>query len=99
MTGFRQRRPGDGTPISQPTRAYLSYDSQNLYVVFVCEDDDAGNLRANLAKREIIGDDDRVTVYLDTYDDNRRAYVFSANALGVQQDGFFTEGQGQDRQV
>ncbi len=98
MTGFRQRRPGDGTPISQPTRAYLSYDSQNLYVVFVCEDDDAGNLRANLAKREIIGDDDRVTVYLDTYDDNRRAYVFSANALGVQQDGFFTEGQGQDRQ-
>ncbi len=98
VTGFRQRRPGDGTPISQPTRVYLSYDSQNLYVVFVCEDDDAASIRANLAKREIIGDDDRVTVYLDTYDDNRRAYVFSSNALGVQQDGFFTEGQGQDRQ-
>src|SRR5262249_12590917 len=35
---FRQREPGDGVPATQPTSAYLSYDSQNLYVAFLCKD-------------------------------------------------------------
>jgi len=30
VTDFRQIDPGDGDPVSQPTTAYLSYDSNNL---------------------------------------------------------------------
>src|SRR5437773_8437470 len=95
VTGFRQRDPGDGAAVSAPTTAYLSYDDANLYVVFVCKDDTA-KVRASLANREDVGGDDGVAVYLDTFHDHKRAYVFWANPLGVQLDGIMTEGQDDD---
>jgi hypothetical protein len=95
VTDFRQYEPGDGVPASQPTAAYLSYDDRNLYVVFVCRDEPA-RIRARLAKREDIADDDKVVVNLDTFHDHRHAYRFSANPLGVQLDSLWTEGQGGD---
>jgi hypothetical protein len=95
VTGFLQREPGDGVPVSQETTAYLSFDSHNLYVVFVCKDL-PDKVRAHLAKREDIGSDDSVVLNLDTFHDRRRAYTFSVNPLGVQQDFIFTEGQGAD---
>jgi Domain of unknown function (DUF5916) len=95
VTDFRQREPGDGLPVSQGTRAYLSYDDANLYVVFICRDDPA-KVRANIARREDIGHDDHVIVYLDTFRDRKRAYRFAVNPLGVQQDGILTEGLSED---
>ena len=95
VTGFRQREPGDGTPVTQPTTAYLSYDEKNLYVVFVCKDE-PGKVRARMSKREDIDSDDTVVLNLDTFHDRQRAYTFSANPLGIQQDYIFTEGQGAD---
>src|SRR5213594_467968 len=95
VTGFRQRDPGDGVAVSAPTTAYLSYDDDNLYVLFVCKDDPA-KVRAKLANREDVGNDDGVAVYLDTFHDRKRAYVFWANPLGVQLDGIVTEGQDDD---
>src|SRR5439155_1248827 len=88
----RQREPGDGTPVSQATTAYLSYDDANLYVVFVCRDDPA-RVRARVARREEIAADDQVVLYLDTFRDHERAYFFMANPLGVQLDGIKTQGQ------
>src|SRR5215831_754289 len=91
LTGFRQREPGDGTPVSQDTSAYLFYDDTKLYVVFVCHDI-PGLIRSRLAPREDIAEDDQVSIYLDTFHDRRHAYVFSANPRGVQEDGLITEG-------
>jgi len=95
VSDFRQREPGDGTPVSQATTAFLSYDDDHLYVVFVCKDDPAA-IRANVARREDIGSDDAVAVYLDTFHDRERAYVFVVNPLGIQLDGIETEGQSGD---
>jgi hypothetical protein len=95
VTDFRQREPGDGTPVSQTTIAYLSYDDANLYVVFICKDDPA-KVRAHVARREDITSDDQVVVYLDTFRDRERAYFFMVNPLGVQLDGITTEGQDDD---
>src|SRR5438093_3531355 len=92
VSDFRQREPGDGTPVSQATTAYLSYDDANLYVVIVCRDDPA-KVRGRVARREEIGADDQVVLYLDTFRDRERAYFFMANPLGVQLDGIKTEGQ------
>ena len=75
--------------------ASVSYDEENLYVVFVAWDDPA-KIRAHLAKREDILADDRVVVYLDTFRDGHRAYLFACNPLGVQLDGTLTEGQDED---
>ena len=95
VVDFFQRTPGDGVPVSRPTTAYLSYDDDNLYAVFVCGDHPE-QVRAHVARREAIGGDDRVSLFLDTFQDHRRAYVFSANALGIQQDSIVTEGQPED---
>jgi hypothetical protein len=95
ITDFRQRQPGDGEPVSEPTRAYVSYDQDNLNVVFVCTDDPS-QVRARVVPREKITDDDRVGVFLDTFDDNQRAYAFFVNPLGIQRDGVITEGQSDD---
>jgi len=95
VTDLRQREPGDGTPVSQPTTVYLSYDDDNLYAVFVCRDEPA-KIRASIARREEIGGDDAVAIYLDAFHDREHAYVFMANPRGVQLDGIRTEGQDED---
>src|SRR5207247_10978660 len=95
LTEFRQRDPGDGVPASRKTTAFVSYDDKSLYVVFVC-DDEPGQIRSHLTRREAILGDDHVVVYLDTFRDGQRAYYFAANPLGVQRDGIFTEGQKDD---
>ncbi len=95
LTGFVQREPGDNVPVSQPTDAYLSYDANQLYVVFVCHDDPT-KIRARMSKREAILSDEVVGIILDTYHDKRRAYEFLANPLGIQLDGVTTEGENDD---
>lgn len=92
---FRQYIPGDGNPASEATAAYLSYDARNLYVVFVCHDQ-PGQVRAHLAPREQLDQDDGVGVYLDTFRDRQRAYFFFSNPLGIQEDAVYTEGQTTD---
>ena len=93
--GFRQRDPHDGKPASRNTTAYLSYDSNSLYVVFECEAD-VKTLRARMGKRDTLFGDEMVNVSIDTFHDRRRAYMFFANPLGVQLDGITTEGQDDD---
>jgi hypothetical protein len=90
VSGFVQRNPYDGRPVSQATEAYLGYDNKNLYVVFVCFDDPS-KVRARRARREDILSDDNVEIMLDTFHDQRRAYMFQANPLGVQWDAIWTE--------
>src|SRR5713101_5556409 len=95
VTDFRQNTPGDGTPATESTTAYLSYDEKNLYAVFVCQDQ-PGAVRAHLSKREASDQDDGVGLLLDTFRDFHRAYFFFSNPLGVQTDAIYTEGQGYD---
>src|SRR5260370_7589221 len=95
VTDFRQNIPGDGTPATESTTAYLSYDDKNLYAVFICHDE-PGQVRAHLSRREASDQDDGVGVLLDTYRDFHRAYFFYSNPLGVQTDAIYTEGQGYD---
>jgi hypothetical protein len=95
VTDFRQNQPGDGTPATEPTTAYLSYDTKNLYLVFVCWEV-REELRAHLSRREDTDQDDTVAVFLDTFRDAHRAYYFSSNPLGIQADAIYTEPEGYD---
>ncbi|ALN55894.1 carbohydrate binding family 9 domain-containing protein [Lysobacter enzymogenes] len=92
---FRQNKPGDGVPSTLETRAYLSYDDHNLYVVFVCKDDPK-QVRARIARRDAVFGDDGVQLMLDTYHDKQRAFVFTVNPYGAQMDSRYTEGPGYD---
>ena len=96
VDGFLQRQPNDLVPSTERTDAYLSYDSTNLYVVFVCHAADPSTIRARMSRREAIFADDFVAVILDTFDDQQRAFMFFSNPLGIQTDGITTEGQDDD---
>ena len=92
LTGFSQYLPVDQRPAVEATEVRLFYTPQALYVGIVATASDPASVRATLSKRDNIGNDDRVTVYLDTFNDRRRAFFFGANPLGVQVDGVRTEG-------
>src|SRR6266567_306861 len=95
ITVFKQFDPHDGEPVSQATAAYLSYDSKNLYVGWICKDDPA-KIRARVAPRKQIDTDDRVTINIDTFLDHKHAYWFDVNPYGIQYDGRTTDGIGDD---
>ncbi|MGH9945901.1 MAG: DUF5916 domain-containing protein [Pyrinomonadaceae bacterium] len=95
---FYQTSPGDNIAPSKPTEVYVMYDELNMYIAFKCWDE-KDKIRATVAKRDNVFGEDNVRVWLDTYDDRRRAYVLGFNPLGIQQDGIFTEGQGADFSV
>jgi hypothetical protein len=92
---FYQISPGDNIAPSKPTEAFIGYDSHTLYLGFHCFDE-PDKVRATLPQRDDIFNEDNVRVFLDTYNDQRRAYVLGWNPLGVQADAIMTEGQGQD---
>ncbi|HEY0080295.1 MAG TPA: DUF5916 domain-containing protein [Pyrinomonadaceae bacterium] len=95
---FYQIRPGDNIAPSQPTVAYIGYDAKFLYLGFHAHDEQ-GKVRATIAKRDNIFEDDWIGVILDTYNDKRKGYELFFNPLGVQADGIMTEGAGEDFNV
>ena len=95
LKDFYQIQPGDNLIPENRTEVRLGYDARFLYIAFHCFDDPA-KVRANIPKRDNIWDDDYVGILFDTFNDQRRAYEFDFNPLGVQADGIWTEGQGED---
>src|SRR5215467_11292873 len=96
VSGFIEKDPIDGAQPTQQTDVYMGYDHQNLYVVWICFDKEPGKIRAHLSRRENIFDDDYVEITLDTFHDQRRGLIFTTNPLGIQADGIWTEGSGND---
>lgn len=95
---FYQTYPGNNTPPSKPTEFMMMYDEKNLYVAWKCWDE-KDKIRATVAKRDEVFSEDNVRMWLDTFNDRRRAYVIGFNPLGIQADGIFTEGRGADFSV
>ena len=87
---FLQVQPGDNIAPTQPTEAYLAYDAKTLYLAFRAFDE-PDKIRATVAKRDDIFNDDFVGVYLDTFNDQRRAYEFLFNPFGIQADATVIE--------
>jgi Domain of unknown function (DUF5916)/Carbohydrate family 9 binding domain-like len=99
LSDFYQTNPGDNTEPSYRTEALIGYDSKTLYLAFRAFDE-PDKVRATIARRDsFLETDDSVRILLDTFNDQRRAYVLAFNPLGVQQDGVRTEGVGVDFSV
>ena len=98
LSDFYQIRPGDNLQPAAQTEVRLGYDATNLYVSFYAHDK-PGRVRATVAKRDDVANDDSVALYLDTFNDQRRAYILIFNPLGIQADGIFTEGADEDFSV
>ena len=96
LTGFSQYQPVDRQPAADSTEVLVLYTDHAIY--FGIRAFEAhGNVSATLADRDRIASNDHVELYLDTFDDRRRALLFAVNAFGIQSDGTFAEGSGVDR--
>jgi len=94
LHGFTQYDPSEGIPASQNTEVRVLVTSDAVLLAVRAFDREEGGVRATLAKRDGFGDsDDYVRILLDTFHDQRRAFVFQVNPLGVQGDGLWVEGQ------
>ena len=93
VDGFVQIRPRDGEPVSERTEAYVGYDAEHLYLVFVCFDSRPDLVRAHMVRREGVFDafDDDIEVRIDTFNDQRRSYYLVTNPLGIQLDASWPE--------
>jgi hypothetical protein len=98
LKDFYQTQPGDNIAPSRSTELLIGYDDKFLYLGFRAHEQ-PDQIRATVAKRDAVLDDDNVRVYLDTFNDQRKAYVLVFNPLGVQQDGILTEGNSEDYSV
>ncbi len=92
LGGFSQYRPSDSRPAEEQTEVLVWYSPTALHFGIIARDREPGSVRATVADRDNLANDDAVTIYLDTFNDRRRAFFFTVNPLGVQQDGVQTEG-------
>lgn len=98
LKDFYQISPGDNTAPSMPTEVWMGYDSKFFYLA-VHAFDDPSKVRASVASRDNVFGEDNVRIFLDTFNDQRKAYLLGWNPLGVQQDGVATEGSNTDYSV
>lgn len=90
LTGFSQFFPNDGVAAQDSTEVLVWYSATALHVgirAYAAP----GTVRATLADRDRITQDDNVQLFLGTYNDSRQALVFSVNPFGIQSDGVLTE--------
>ncbi len=93
---FLQFTPKEKGVPTQQTVAYLGFDQKNIYVAFRCSDSEPEKIRASITNRDNIIDDDWVAVFIDTFNEKRRAFTFIINPLGVQLDCIRMEEGGND---
>jgi hypothetical protein len=93
LRGFSQYSPQDGVPARDSTRVLVWHSAEAIHFGIQAFAD-AGTVRATLAERDRIDNDDQVLILLDTFNDARRASVFGVNPLGVQMDGIRLEAEG-----
>ena len=92
VTEFRQRNPVAGAIPSEATEVRIAFDAENIYFGFMFYDSEPDDIIAQVLQREgRIDLDDRVIIGLDSYDDDRSAYIFELNALGTQGDALITD--------
>lgn len=86
-----ETRPAENTPPPVKTECLITHDDDQLYVAFRAHDPDPSQIRAHLSDRDRAFDDDFVGIVLDPFNDERRAFEFFVNPLGIQMDLFMDD--------
>jgi hypothetical protein len=81
-----ETRPGENVPPPVETICLVTYDEDRFYAAFRAFDPEPRRIRAHLQDRDTIFNDDLVGIKLDPFNDERRAFQFFVNPLGVQFD-------------
>lgn len=95
LTGFSQYLPVDRLPAADSTEVLVMYGREAMYFG-IRAFEPHGTVTATLADRDRLSANDQIQLMLDTFNDRRRAFVISANPLGIQSDGTYADGSGTD---
>ena len=90
-------QPGDNIPAPVKTECLVTYDIHNLYIGFRCFDPEPKKIRAHLMDRDDTDTlilDDHLSFMVDAFNDERRAFQFRVNPMGVQADAILSELEG-----
>lgn len=98
LTGFRQTQPGDNIAPTYETIAMIGYDEKYFYIGIRAFSKPA-EIRATMTRRDNILKDDYISVFLDTFNDRRTAYILMLNPFGIQQDGIMADTNDPDYSV
>jgi len=90
LNEFSRYAPTDGDAADDSTEVLVWYSPTALHVG-VRAYAQPGSVRATLADRDKMFNDDYIGIFIGTFNDGRQATVFSANPLGVQGDGIVVE--------
>lgn len=93
LTGFSLYQPVDQRAAPDSTEVLVWYSTTAIYFG-VRAFEPHGVVRATLADRDRVSNDDNIELHLDTFAERRRAFVFIVNPLGIQADGTKSEGGG-----
>ncbi|HEV8581880.1 MAG TPA: DUF5916 domain-containing protein [Thermoanaerobaculia bacterium] len=87
LDGFIQFDPNRGQPASERTEARVGYDSQNIYFGIRCYDREPAKILGSGMRPDLdLGQDDSITIVLDTFHDRRNGFLFQVNPLGARTD-------------
>ncbi len=81
-----ETRPRENVTPEVETEVWMAYDGGRLYTAIRAHDPEPGRIRARLTDRDRAFQDDFAGIVLDTFNDERRAFEFFVNPLGVQMD-------------
>ena len=84
---FIEFQPDTGTAPTEQTLMKILYDDKNLYVGFKCYQKDPSTIERRLGRRDTFPGD-WVEINIDSYNDDRTAFSFTASSSGVKSDEF-----------
>lgn len=93
FSDFKSFIPDFGKVLPQLTKAWIAYDSENLYFAFDCQDPEPEKIKANISGRDEIRGDDWICLNIDSRFDQQGIYGFYVNPLGIQMDTRYDAGK------
>jgi len=93
---FIQRDPLEGAPATDPTEFAVLYEHEYLYIGIMAYCSEPEKIKSILSRRDDATPCDWLCVSLDSYNDNRTAFEFWLNPIGVKRDLRRFDDSGQD---
>ncbi len=97
-THFIMINPDNGKPIPQEKRTEVKivYSNEAVYVAAKLYDNEPNKILKELTTRDDFATADHFGVFFNGYNDGQQEFRFYVSAAGVQQDGIYTEANGED---
>ena len=92
LSNFTQYNPTDSLPAIQPTKVFVSYDENNIYLAGICYISGPNLVIPSLKRDYGFRANDNLTFIIDMFSDKTNAYAFGVNPLGVLREALIKNG-------